>query len=79
MSGFGSPAALCSGPRPGAGAGVAGRGRLLFRLAPATLLVSGLLYGLSGVTDAPQAGAANPAWASTPQWSQVLDDNGSPI
>jgi len=79
MSGFDLPAVRCARPESGAGARVRRRGRLLFRLAPVTLLVSGLLYGLSDVTDAPHAGAANPAWASTPQWSQVLDDSGSPI
>jgi hypothetical protein len=42
-------------------------------------LVSAVAYGVAGVTDVPRVGASNPAWATTPQWSRVLDDNGSPV
>ena len=41
--------------------------------------MSALAYGVSGVRDVPPAGATNPSWASTPQWSQRLDDSGAPI
>ena len=41
--------------------------------------MSALAYGVSGAKDAPPAGASNPSWASTPQWTQVLDDSGAPV
>ena len=49
------------------------------RLVPVLALLSALAYGVSGATAAPRAGASNPSWASTPTWTQVLNDSGAPV
>jgi hypothetical protein len=49
------------------------------RLVLGVFLVSALACGVTSLTDVQRVGASNPAWATTPQWSQVLDDTGGPI
>ena len=51
----------------------------LVRFVLTFVVFTGLFLGVPDVTEQQQAGAANPAWASTPQWSQVLNDSGGPI
>ena len=45
----------------------------------AVLLLGSLVLVVTGVAGIPPVGASNPAWATTPQWSQVLDDSGGPV
>ncbi len=38
-----------------------------------------LAYGVMSAADGSRAGASNPTWATTPQWTQTLDDSGAPV
>ena len=49
------------------------------RFALGLLLASPLAYGVMSAADGSHAGASNPTWATTPQWTQMLDDSGSPV
>ena len=51
----------------------------LIRIVLGGLLVSALACVVTSATDVPRVGASNPPWATTPQWSQMLDDSGSPV
>ena len=49
------------------------------RLVLSLFLASPLAYGVISAADGARAGATNPAWATTPQWTQMLDDSGAPV
>ncbi len=49
------------------------------RLVLSLFLASPLAYGVISAAEGARAGATNPAWATTPQWTQMLDDSGAPV